>query len=257
MKIISYSDLHLEFGTNILPASETTADVMILCGDIMVIDDLAPLDRFLQHWHKPVLYVLGNHEYYGRHSMPDAESRLIDHLGRNHPQVIVLRNECVEIDGVNFFGGTMWTDFDDGDELAMMRARVMMNDYRRIKIIGEKALSPKDTLIIHQEFVAALNEWFSKPLHGSRVIISHHAPTLNPISKYKGSELQPAFNSLDMEALILKHKPSLWFYGHTHECDDHFLGETRIISNQAGYPQRGGSLECTKFDTLGLVVDLG
>ena len=34
MKIISYSDLHLEFGSNFMPPADTDADVMILAGDI-------------------------------------------------------------------------------------------------------------------------------------------------------------------------------------------------------------------------------
>jgi hypothetical protein len=32
MKIISYSDLYLEFGSNFIPPADTDADVMILAG---------------------------------------------------------------------------------------------------------------------------------------------------------------------------------------------------------------------------------
>lgn len=59
MKIISYSDLHLEFGTNLQPPADTDADVMILAGDIITFKDFMPLDWFLRSWNKPVLYVTG------------------------------------------------------------------------------------------------------------------------------------------------------------------------------------------------------
>ena len=44
----------------------------------------------------------------------------------------LLLDEEVSIEGVNFFGGTMWTDFNGGDLRAMETARSQMNDYRLI-----------------------------------------------------------------------------------------------------------------------------
>ena len=35
MKIITYSDLHLEFGTDFMPLADSCADLMILAGDII------------------------------------------------------------------------------------------------------------------------------------------------------------------------------------------------------------------------------
>jgi hypothetical protein len=67
----------------------------------------------------------------------------------------------------------------------------------------------------------------------------------------------PAFNSLDMVKLIEKYQPALWVYGHTHECDDQTIGQTRIISNQLGYPDPYGGFECKDFDRAGLPIELG
>ena len=61
MKIITYSDLHLEFGTDFRPPGNRDADLMILAGDIITFRDFEPLGRFLDGWSKPVLYVAGNH----------------------------------------------------------------------------------------------------------------------------------------------------------------------------------------------------
>ena len=98
--------------------------------------------------------------------------------------------------------------------------------------------------------------WFGKNLNGPRVAISHNAPVINPNSKYRGGPLTPAFNSLDMVGIIETHQPVLWVYGHTHECDDQTIGQTRIISNQPVYPGLGG-VECKDFDEAGLPVEVG
>jgi hypothetical protein len=35
MKIISYSDLHLEFGSSFMPPADTDGNVMILAGELI------------------------------------------------------------------------------------------------------------------------------------------------------------------------------------------------------------------------------
>jgi hypothetical protein len=42
--------------------------------------------------------------------------------------VKLLQDEEDTISGVNFFGGTMWTDFNDADHRAMEIVRYQMND---------------------------------------------------------------------------------------------------------------------------------
>ncbi len=130
VKIISYSDLHLEFGTDFVPPADTDADLMILAGDIITCKDYTPLSRFLREWRKPVLYVMGNHEYYTRRPMAEEDTSFRDWLKEYHSNVTLLLDENATIDGVHFFGGTMWTNFDGGNPLAMLTAQQQMNDYR-------------------------------------------------------------------------------------------------------------------------------
>jgi Icc-related predicted phosphoesterase len=63
--------------------------------------------------------------------------------------------------------------------------------------------------------------------------------------------------SSQMVEIIETHQPALWVYGHTHECDDQTIGQTRIISNQLGYPGNLGGFECKDFDEAGLPVEGG
>ena len=75
MKTICFSDLHLEFGKPFDTPDESTADVMILAGDIITFADLSPLEKIAQSWRKPILYVAGNHEFYTRTPMQDNIAR--------------------------------------------------------------------------------------------------------------------------------------------------------------------------------------
>ena len=60
LKIQFFSDIHLEFGNFDIPA--TDADVIVAAGDIGV--GLHGIE-WLQQRKKPIVYLAGNHEYYG------------------------------------------------------------------------------------------------------------------------------------------------------------------------------------------------
>jgi predicted phosphodiesterase len=257
MRIITYSDLHLEFGSGWMLPPDASGDVMILAGDIITLRDYDPLDQLLQKWKKPVLYATGNHEYYTQRPMNEEDERFRAWLKAKHPHVKLLLDEEVSIGGVNFFGGTMWTDFNGGDVRAMETAQDQMNDFRLIRNPDQTRFSPADAVALHTNFASKLLNWLGKDLNGPRVVISHNAPVINLNSKYKGGPLTPAFNSLDMMEIIETHQPALWVYGHTHECDDQTIGRTRIISNQLGYPSNFGVFECKDFDKAGLPVEVG
>jgi predicted phosphodiesterase len=255
MRILTYSDLHLEFGSGWTLPPEAEGDILILAGDIVTFMDYGPLDRLLRAWRKPVLYVTGNHEYYTRRPMNEEDSKFIRWLATNHAQVTVLRDEEASIDSVNFFGGTMWTDFNGANQASMQIARDQMNDFRLIQNADHSVFKPADAIVLHANFVNKLHSWLRKDLRGPRVVISHHAPVIHPNTMHHSSPLRPAFNSVDMLKVIEEYQPDLWVYGHTHECDDQTVGSTRIISNQLGYTSKSGGFECRDFDPMGLPVD--
>lgn len=251
MKLACYSDLHLEFKHGWRLPADLDADVLILAGDIITFKNYAPLKSFLAEWSKPALYVTGNHEYYTQQPIKRENHDFKHWLAENCPNVTFLNNEPVGLEGIHFFGGTMWTDFKKADPLAMHMAEGNMNDFRMIHRDAGQRLTPADTIALHEEFKDTLQAWFLEDLSGPRVVITHHAPVVNPDSQYKTSPLQPAFNSLDMIAVIQEYQPDLWIYGHTHECDDQTIGKTRIISNQLGYPNYDGGFESAGFDPYG------
>ncbi|HYD18869.1 MAG TPA: metallophosphoesterase [Patescibacteria group bacterium] len=256
MKIISFSDIHLEYPKD-LKVPQSDADLLVLSGDILNMHQPEPLRVFLNGWTKPVIYVAGNHEYYDGKSMTPLLQGFRQWLRNNLPQVTLLDSEAAVVHGVNFFGGTMWTDFAGGDENAMAAAAPRMHDYKLIHTDAGRLLTPQDTVPLHEAFTEKLVRWLETPLRGPRVVITHHAPCEPPDTIHKGSPLTPAFNSFNMLPLIEKYQPDLWFYGHTHECDRQKIGRTQVISNQLGYV-RNGQYECEfSFDPGGALVEVG
>ena len=130
MKLHILSDVHVEFGP--YDAPETDADVVVLAGDIHVGRNGFDWARE-QFPNKPVLYVLGNHEYYGK-ALPKFADKLRELAeGTN---VHILEQDSLTLDGVTFLGCTLWTDFElFGDpRIAGYEAAQKMTDYKRIRV---------------------------------------------------------------------------------------------------------------------------
>jgi len=253
--LIHYSDLHLEFGEPFtLP--DTRADLLILSGDVITFKDYTPLAKLLGNWTKPVLFVAGNHEYYTNTPMEVENKKFKEWLAQHFPNVTFLQDEYITINGVNFFGGTMWTNFRNSDVEAMAYAYSRMNDYRQIMIDEKTSLYPDYTVELHNKFVAKLLDWFAMDLEGRRVVITHHCPIIFKDSQYHDSGFAPAYNSLDMIPIIKKYQPSFWIHGHTHECLFQKVGATIIKSNQRGYKILQDRFQCENFDEDGALTGI-
>ena len=144
MKLNILSDLHLSRGTLTLP--ENDADVAILAGDIA-----RPREgvAWASGFAKPVLYVPGNHEFYGGSIVGSVDALRQQCAGTN---VHVLDNDEVIIKGVRFLGTTLWTDFmlfGEGEEqaAAIREAQRFMYDFSRIHIgdTPETLFTPADS----------------------------------------------------------------------------------------------------------------
>lgn len=125
---------------------------MILAGDIITFKNFKPLSDFLSDWKKPVLFIAGNHEYYTRKPMSECEDEFQNFISTNYPNVTWLNNSTFVLDDFHFFGGTMWTDFDESNQEAMRNALGAMNDFRQILTKNDQFLLPQDTVKIHNVF---------------------------------------------------------------------------------------------------------
>lgn len=234
MRLHIFSDIHAEFAAFEPP--KVDADVVVIAGDLHVgREGRRWIRRYISV--KPVIYVLGNHEFY-RHAYP----KLISELRRETEgsNIHLLENQAVEIDGFLFLGCTLWSDFRiTGDEsMAKAIAYKAMNDYGLIAkgSLPDAILSPDDTVRAHGMSLAWLKQQVSLGDRSKTVIVTHHAPSPRSIPPWHaGSPLNGAFVS-DLEEFILDFGAPLWIHGHTHHCVDYKVGQTRVLSNQRGYP---------------------
>ena len=231
MKLHILSDLHTEFADFDPPA--TAADVVVLAGDIGV--GTGGIDWAAQQFpESPVIYVPGNHEYYGQ----DIGST--EWLAAAAPANIhVLSDAAFELDGIRFLGATLWTDFNiDGEGRAWHSRRLaeqFMEDFRSIRI-GQRRFAPEDSVVLHDKSKSWLVSELERDFDGPTVVVTHHLPASPSIAaRYKSDPLNPAFASR-LEGVIEEYRPDLWIHGHTHVACDYEIFHTRVVCNPRGYP---------------------
>jgi predicted phosphohydrolase len=187
-----------------------------------------------------VLYVAGNHEFYG-HAIPG----LIDDLraAAAGTTVHVLENDEVRLDGVRFLGCTLWSDFDfDGRERraeSMALCQRVVNDYEYITFgPGARTLAPRDTRMFHISSRSWLSQRLAQPHEGPTVILTHHAPLI------RGRPTTPVLRAVagafvsDVTELMGSERVALWIFGHTHRMADLKHRGTHVVSNPRGYPHQ-------------------
>ncbi len=108
MRLWVLSDLHVELTRGWdLPAG----DAQPRCDVVVVAGDLIPRAERGVKWlleripDRPVIYVPGNHEFYGTDEFRTVEKAREAAAGTN---VHVLQNDAVRIGGVTFVGATPW-----------------------------------------------------------------------------------------------------------------------------------------------------
>lgn len=252
MKLHVLSDLHLGFRDFDPP--ETAADLLVLAGDVDVgLRGMAAAQTWARG--RPVLYVAGNHEFYGE-ALP-RHLRKLEAAAEGSP-VRFLEDREVVIGGVRFLGCTLWTDFDLlGDRReGIDAARSIMNDYRQIRVEPEfRRLRPQDTEAMHRRSIRWLGERLDADFDGATVVITHAAPSLRSVApRHRGDPLSAAFAS-DLE-WMLDGRAALWIHGHTHFCCDYEIGGTRVVANARGYPGEEAAEDARAFDPA-FVVEVG
>lgn len=276
MKLHILSDIHLEFGKwpKNMDIHAIDADVTILAGDIGV--GLQGLEWALSI-DRPVIYVMGNHEFYGQRPMTDLWRKAREKV--EHTHVHLLENESVQIGNVRFLGCTLWTDFcingPERQHYMMDHARQVMSDYTSIFVTqrgsryGPNAaaglwdvvvptttragdrLTPRKVLSLHHESrdylehelarfprnVGESDEW------DKTIVVTHHAPSALSLTYQKPASKSDAAYASALDALV--EEADLWVHGHTHIPADYRIGSGRVVSNPRGY---SGSALVTDFN---------
>lgn len=281
MKIAVCSDLHLEFGDLDL-TNEDSADVLILGGDIFVANDIKNFDyvdeqimaatpsmlargeryyNFLKRCSErfpQVVLLMGNHEHY--HGDYAESANIIRTLVGEFSNVHFLDKEWRIINGVLFFGGTLWTNMNAEDPITMSHISGIMNDYRGVKNSAKTVqyrvptydennqeswtfkerpaqFTPQDSVEDHKAFLKELDAVLALHPGMPTVVVGHHAPSkASTHPRYKSEFIMNGAYSTNLDNWILDRRQiKLWTHGHTHEDFDYMIGTTRIVCNPRGY----------------------
>jgi len=244
MKFQIISDLHLHFGKMDIP--ETDADCILIAGDLD--NGRAATNWLIRQYNrlnKPIYFVLGNHEYYGKlyelevalwkDALAGVDVTLLDY--RTNPYVLL-------DDDILLLGDTLWTDFNGNDPESRAIANYYMNDFQCIlkahkqptgkQYAGFKA---EDAYMEHLAALQRFREVRDDFWKYKCVVMSHHAPSYISVApKYSNDrELNGAYCS-NLEEVMDELRVDLWVHGHTHSSFDYITAQkTRVVCNPRGY----------------------
>ena len=183
----------------------------------------------------PVIYILGNHEYY-KGSYPKTLNKIKS--AAENTNIRVLEDSFLDIGDIRFHGCTLWTDFAlFGNSVeAGMYCQPKTNDYKMIKRDPSYSkMRTVDTFKIHQFSKHWLNESLENSTKEKNIVVTHHAPSLLSVpDNFKNDLLTSAYAS-NLDDFITKHQPDFWFHGHIHTPCRYSIGKTKVICNPHGY----------------------
>jgi Icc-related predicted phosphoesterase len=221
------SDLHFEFmndhGRRFVEAlPNEDVDALIVAGDLATCACLAEALGYLCDRFPEVVYIHGNHEFYGasRAEVMEVTGRLESQRDNLH----FLDKEFVTIAGVRIVGAPLWFPEDPTTTREM---REGMTDFHAIRDFSR-------WVYIENE---RARKFFAETVREGDIVVSHHLPAPESIApRWSRSQLNRFFLS-DERDLIERARPELWVHGHTHDaCDYRISGlPTRIVCNPYGY----------------------
>lgn len=232
------SDLHLEFrqGKEIefwkaFPYRTIDKPTVCICAGDLTTFRLpeaiytAHFARLCERFDK-VIYVPGNHEYYGSH-VDEIRPKIAVLEYILAPTLTVLRSgEPYTFDGQRFIGDTMW--FIDQPGVHIYRRQI--SDSFQIKGLFPWCFTESHLFMLYLQ-----NE-----VKEDDIVVTHHIPNdVDTNIMWKGSTTQFYFVNDDCHRYWMNPntiKPKAWIYGHTHDKHDYHIGRTHFICNPVGYP---------------------
>lgn len=236
MKLHLASDIHLEHwyvrgsrGHLRMIEKIPECDVLVLAGDILslhVFSDLEHEDIWESFAGKAklVVYVPGNHEYYG--SSVEVGRNVLKMMAQGFPANVKLLGadprQIVEFEGRRILGDTLWFGDDPDNHLY----EKFLSDFNVIR--GFKPW-------VYEEH-GTTRGFLARNVKKGDIVVTHHLPSDKSVPrKYKNSGLNRFFVA-PCDDIIEATEPALWLHGHTHGACDYKVGETRVLCNPMGYP---------------------
>lgn len=229
MQISLISDIHSEFhkdgGESLVQTfNPELFDVLVLAGDIGVVEGCS-LSIFLEKCArqvngKPIVYVPGNHEYYG------SDFQTVQNIRRTLPSCVkFLDNETVTIDDQRFVGTTLWFPYQSDS----WQYDNFLGDFKYIKSFRDW----------NYDRAKESYDFLNSEVTETDIVVTHHLPDGEAIAPYYRRFPFTKYNryflhQMPMTTLV---RPKYWLFGHTHEPRDFTIGNCRLVCNPFGYPR--------------------
>jgi predicted phosphohydrolase len=234
MKLVYFSDLHLEFISpnniqqfiNKIPPSKN--DICILAGDIgdPYQTNYSIFMDFITNNFKKTFVITGNHEYYNKTKTVQETNEFLYNYFQQFDNITFLNNSYEIYEDVCFVGTTLWSKITNPKyEICDVTKIPQFNyiEYNKLHEISIQFL--EDTL----------------QNNTNCVVITHHVPSdtlTHP--KYKNQMLLP-YNQwfcCNMDEFIQTNKDKIicWIYGHTHTPSKALINNVPFLCNPIGYP---------------------
>jgi UDP-2,3-diacylglucosamine pyrophosphatase LpxH len=173
--------------------------------------------------YKHVIFVPGNHDFY--EDTIDGGLFTWRSVARQIPNLHMLYNEKLVLDGQEFVGSVLW--------FGRPYSGLFINKkwYLDFSCIQD---FEKDVQRHHDEDVNFLTKNVTK----DSIVITHFMPSeLNQHQRHSDSPIN-CYYITPMDKMIVDKEPKLWIHGHTHTSHDYIYPNTntRVICNPAGYP---------------------
>ncbi|GJD91615.1 3',5'-cyclic adenosine monophosphate phosphodiesterase CpdA [Methylobacterium hispanicum] len=235
LKLTPMSDLHFGAPTAWRPRLRADVDLLVVAGDVYEGDIVRSIAWTAEVADgRPSVFVPGNHEFWGRalEAELDRGREAAASLG-----VSMLDGQgWVEVGGVDFVGGTLWTDLSlnvVADRPIFGRQLGEPVDVRGAGI--DRRAKPGDAVRWHRRIAGAIETALAEAPRGRpRVVVTHHAPTaLSLLERYR-RDPSAAFAASALDRLLAG-GADVWIHGHVHHSVDLVVGGTRLVCNPFGY----------------------
>jgi predicted MPP superfamily phosphohydrolase len=249
------SDLHLDTRGGLYGAEDSAypvrkAPILVLAGDMASAMD-PDYQELLARVAEPfdmVLYVPGNHEYYGSYISTRKMDERIEEICYSVGNVVYMNKRRINIRGIAYIGATLWTDCPNDDRY--------MNDFSHID--GGK-FTPSLENRIHRDH----RDWIGSAIRSAKregcsgaVVVTHHAPdrALEMDTISRDPHVFPWYYASDMGRLTHDPFVQVWVHGHTHEAYRMQIDEggTIFASNALGYRSESTGYSNNAVMKLGL-----
>jgi predicted phosphodiesterase len=233
LRIQVLSDLHVEFDYYRIKIVDT-ADVVLMAGDFGVAQHIKNLARFAGSTDRQIIFVAGNHDYYG--GIIKEVDQMLTQTSLDYANFHFLNDSSFRTKDVEFIGCTLWSNFDLAPDPLKFEWLVQMaiNDFDCIKTSPENVFTPQDCRRLNEHSRRFLQDTLHSNFKGKRVIVTHFLPSQRSIhAQYNSSLINPYF-CCNCESLMGP-DVALWVHGHTHSSMNYQIAGTRVVANPRGY----------------------